>query len=336
MSHELSIREDGTAEMFCAGEPAWHQLGQNVSEAPDWKGAMIEAHLNWEVQKRQLEYQGKPVDAWGTFRLDTNTFLGQVGPDYQPIQNKDNFKFTNALLQTGDVKYESAGALFGGKRVWVLARIPQDIRIKGTDDITKNYFLFSNRHDGFYSAIGKLSNTRVVCNNTLQMALSEKSDLIRIRHTATSEQQFAEAQQLLLATQHQIKDLDGLMNVLAKTQLDMPSVGEIIKNVYPNIKENVQDQNKARNVLNMFEDNDNNAFPKERGTAYNLLNAFTKYEDHFSSARIANVDETEQQARARKAMFGIGDVFKFQVLTAITRTLHEKSLASFDTAIVTL
>ncbi len=335
MSHEVS-QVNGVTEMFCAGKPAWHKLGQNVQDAPDWKEAMNLSHLNWHVRKEQLEFNGKKVDAWGTFRADTSEFLGQVGPDYQPIQNKESFQFTNALLQSGDVKYESAGALFGGKRTWCLARIPQDIRIAKTDDITKNYFLFTNRHDGHNSAIGKLSGTRVVCNNTLQVALQGSGDLIKIRHTKTSEQQFKDAQELLLATQAQIKDLDGLMNVLAKTQLDMATIGEIIKGVYPDIKENVQEQNKARNVLEIFEDNDNNTFPSERGTAYNLLNAFTKYEDHFASARISDVSEDEDTARARRAMFGVGDVLKFQILSTITKTLHEKSLASFDTSIVTL
>ncbi len=331
----MEKNQNGEYEMFCAGQPAWHHLGQNVKEAPNWQEAMKLAHLDWYVQKRQLEYAGQKIDAWGNFRADSNKFLGAVGPAYEPIQNVKGFEFTNTLLQSHQVKYESAGALFGGQRIWLLARIPTDIRIAGTDDITKNYFLFMNRHDGINSAVGKMCNQRVVCNNTLQMALKEDTSTIKIRHTKTQKEQFTEAEQLMLASTDQIKDMDSLMNTLAKVQLDITSIGSIIKTVYGKLDESVQEQNKARNVLEIFEDNDKNAFPTQRGTAYNLLNAFTKYEDHFSSARVA-ANEDEKKARARKAMFGIGETFKFQVLTAITNHLHKNQLASFDTNIVKL
>jgi phage/plasmid-like protein (TIGR03299 family) len=335
MAHDLEQNHNGEYEMFVAGEPAWHHLGTNVKEALTWKDAVKTAGLDWYVQKHQLQFKGQNVDVWGTFRADSGKFLGAVGPDYAPIQNVKGFEFTNTLLQSHDVKYESAGALGGGKKIWLLARIPKDIRIAGTDDVTKNYFLFTNPHDGSRAAIARTCNTRVVCNNTLQCAMKEKGDIIRIRHTKSNEEQMKAAKALMDGTLAQLTDLDSLLNVLAKTQLDMNSIQGIIRKVYKDIENNVQDQNKARTVLELFEDNDKNAFPSQRGTAYNLLNAFTKYEDHFSSARIT-AQENEQQARARKAMFGIGDVLKYQVLTAITQTIHENKLAKIDTNLVTL
>lgn len=335
MAHDLEQNQNGEYEMFVAGEPAWHHLGKNVEKAVTWKDAMKLAGLDWYVQKRQLQYKGKDVEAWANFRADSGKFLGAVGPDYQPIQNVKGFEFTNTLLRSHNVKYESAGVLGGGTKIWLLAQIPKEIRIAGTDDITKPYFLFMNPHDGSRAAIARTVNKRVVCNNTLQVALKEQGDVIRIIHTGAQENQIKDAQSLMDNTLNQLDDFNKLLNTLAKIQLDMKSVGDIVKKVYKNIEESVQEQNRARMVLEIFEDNDNNAFPKQRGTAYNLLNAFTKYEDHFSSARLT-VQENEQQARARKALFGIGDVLKFQVLTAITQTIHENSLAKIDTNIVTL
>jgi len=335
MSHEISVTEKGIAECFTVGDPAWHRLGANVKQAVTWKEAIKLAHLDWMVEKHQLEYKGKPVNAYGTFRADSGDFLGAVGPDFQPIQNPECFNFVDTILQAdGGAHYETAGALFNGRKVWVLARIPKDIRISGTDDITKNYYLFMNPHYTG-SAIGRICSTRVVCNNTLQIAMREQGSIIRIRHTKNSEEQFQEAIKLVTACTEQIKDLDSLMNVLAKVQLNSKEIGQIIKMVYTKLDESVQEQNKAREVLEIFEDNDNNAFPSQRGTAYNLLNAFTKYEDHFVSSRKIG-EETEDQARARKAMFGLGDVMKFQVLTAITKTIHENSLAKFDTNLISL
>lgn len=331
MTHAISITEEGQAEMFVAGKPAWHHLGQNVEKAVDWREAMKLAHLDWMVRKEQLTFDNTPVQAWGTFRADNKMFLGSVGPDYEPIQNKHAFDFVDTILRAeGKAHYESAGALFGGKKIWCLAKLPSEIRIKGTDDVSKTYLLFFNPHDGSRAAISKVTSTRVVCNNTLQTALRKEGTFCRIIHNKTTEEQFKAAKEFLLTTSAEISDLNSLLNALAGVKLDMPSMKKILELVYPKILDNVQDQNKARTILELYEDNDNNAFPSQRGTAYNLLNSFTKYTDHFASARLI-VGEDETKARARKAMFGIGEVLKFQVLQTITKVCAENSLIKVNT-----
>lgn len=331
MAHNISINKNtGQAEVFTAGKPAWHKLGANVDKTVTWEKAMELAGLNWQVQKRQLQEGGRNVPAWGTFRQDTNQFLGSVGSDWEPIQNKEAFDFVDTILQAKNgAHYETAGALGTGERIWCLARVPEDIRVG--DDVSQSYFLFTNPHK-IGSAVAKLTSTRVVCSNTLSIALKDGSNgIIKIRHTPNKDEQMKVAEGFMMDSIKHIKDLSGLMNALAKHKLTMPELQDVLKTTFTKLEESSVQQNKARRVLELYESNDNNKFPSQRGTAYNLLNAFTNYIDHETSVRPA-MDETEDQARARNAMFGIGEMLKFRLLNMIT----EKTAVSVNTDLLTL
>jgi hypothetical protein len=110
--------------------------------------------------------------------------------------------------------------------------------------------------------------------------------------------------------------------MLADIHLDMKTIQQIFLGVFSSLEENSTQQNKAARILELFEDNDGNAFPKIKGSAYAMFNAFTRYTDHHASARVSDDKETDENARARNAMFGIGEVFKFQILQAITHACY--------------
>src|SRR5262245_33923835 len=105
-------------------KPAWHNLGTVTGTWLNAEDAFKAAKLDWLVSKRQLEFQGIPVPAWGIFRDDTDDFLGAVGADYTPCQNVDGFAFIDAILGVAGAHYETAGALGRGERVWPLANLP--------------------------------------------------------------------------------------------------------------------------------------------------------------------------------------------------------------------
>jgi phage/plasmid-like protein (TIGR03299 family) len=325
MAHAITQRQDGSNEVFVAGAPAWHKLGINVQDAVTWREACKLAQLNWKVEKRQLlsPKDKRPVDAWGTFRSDNDYFLGAVGEKFLPTQIEEQFGFVDTLLQSKDgAHYESAGSIFGGKKVWCLARVPDDIRIKGTDDVSKTYLMFLNKTDGSGSDIAKFVSTRVVCWNTIQLALNEGGKEIRIPHVASNQEQKRKALEYLQSTHGVVKNVNALYNMLADIHLDMKTIQQIFLGVFSSLEENSTQQNKAARILELFEDNDGNAFPKIKGSAYAMFNAFTRYTDHHASARVSDDKETDENARARNAMFGIGEVFKFQILQAITHACY--------------
>lgn len=316
-------------------DPAFRKIGNDIANCATWEQAIKKSDLDWQVEKRQLEYKGEPVPAWGTFRLNPETkdlFLGAVGPDYTAIQNKDAFSFVDTIVNSeGGAHYEIAGHLYNSKRIWCLARLPEQLHIKGSDDVMLPYLLFHNRHDGKNSAMVKLTNTRPVCSNTLNMALKGAGAFLKIYHYKNAKQKLEEAQKAFGEIKGEITDLNTLLNTLAAHKLTMPQLQEILNGTFKELETSAVQQNKARRILELYEDNDGNAFPSQRGTAYNLLNAFTNFVDHESSVRQIET-ETIDQARARSALFGIGEVLKFQILQLIT----QKTAVSLNSQLISI
>ncbi|HWE93085.1 MAG TPA: DUF932 domain-containing protein [Tepidisphaeraceae bacterium] len=200
MAHELSITADGQAEAFFALMPAWHGLGTVVDEAPNSAAAIKLAHLEWEVAQQpiytdsaQQTLAGGPdkaqVAGWtANVRKDTGEVLGVVTDRYRPVQNMEAFSFCDGLLADGIIKYESAGAMRGGKVIWLLARMPERTDEVAEGDTLQCYILFTNTHDGSRAALVLPTSVRVVCMNTLRLALGKgRKNALRIRHTGEIE-----------------------------------------------------------------------------------------------------------------------------------------------------
>jgi phage/plasmid-like protein (TIGR03299 family) len=355
MAHNITQRADGTAEVFVAGAPAWHHLGTNVQGLQKWDEAIRLAGLDWKVEKRPL-YERLPVDPVfdpslvvpefrevpdrGIFRTDNGKFLASCTPDWEPIQNDKPFDVVDSLIAAcneggkTEAWFESAGSLFGGVKTWCLAKLPEEIRIKGTDDVMRNYLLALNSHKPGQSLILKCVNTRVVCWNTVLMGLAETGKMIRIFHRPNAQENIEHAKKMLSTIQGKIKDLGVVMNILAETQASTDTIREVVFSAFPKVESSIVTQEKVAQIFGLFESNDNNAFPSERGTAFALMNAFTNFSDHKTNVRPGK-DETEAQARSRAALFGVGETFKFGVLQAIVTTLAKNGLASFPDNSVT-
>ena len=152
MAHELEINADGSARMFYSGETPWHGLGTKVLEVQTAEKALKLGGLDWLVEKVPAWDQlpdGEFVQVPGGFyvrRTEDNKILGRVGGDYNPIQNVEAFTFFDQLVDSGEAKYETAGSLFGGKKIWLTAQIGDTFDVCGED--YKGYLLISNTHDG--------------------------------------------------------------------------------------------------------------------------------------------------------------------------------------------
>jgi phage/plasmid-like protein (TIGR03299 family) len=324
MAHNLMQNADGSYAFFSAngkhGLP-WHKLGQKVNDAQNWQSAMKLAGLDWTVEKQNLfDINGNPLQAWGTFR-DGNIFLGVVGAGYEPIQNQYAFDFIDTLLEAEDGShYESAGALGNGERIWALARIPYDITIKGTDDKSESYLLFTTAHDGSMSAISKITSVRVVCNNTLSQAMGKDSNaIIKVKHTKNAEVRLNEAKKLMSNVRQDIDTLSDKLNELALRKVNADSFTTVMSRLFPDFQDSTQKKKQIAEIAMLFESNDNNAIPEIRGTAYNLLNSFTEYTDHNRSMRQTSSKQgmTEVEIRSESALFGTGEAFKQKAIDAI-------------------
>ena len=192
---------NGRVSVMIAGEPAWHGLGTRVADAVNSADAMRLANLEWQVDKRQLHFEHANCfnisdDDFALVRRDTGRRLAHVGPRYQVIQNGDGFSFLDGVLEQFGAKYETAGAIHGGKKIWCMARMPgQAFAINGIDTV-EPYVLFTNSHGGeaawcFPTAI------RTVCANTFRTAGIGKKKGICIRHVGDMRSKIAAAQRAL-------------------------------------------------------------------------------------------------------------------------------------------
>ena len=233
MSHRIQV-EDGKASMMYVGQPPWHGLGQGLDSPATAEEAIQAAKLDWEVRKQPVyawgdafayPVEGKfavvPVDRWGQ---DDCPVFGIVGPDYRPLQNREAFQFFDPIVGEGAAIYQTAGALGDGERVWILAKLPEDIKV-ADGDITKKYLLLSNSHDGTSSVQIKFTPVRVVCWNTLTMALS-KGPTIRVGHTPALKQRLARARDalhLINAHYQRIEESFHAMAKVKRTNLGCPN-----------------------------------------------------------------------------------------------------------------
>lgn len=148
----------------------WHGLGTPVRGAADSEEALVKSGLLWAVEKQPVSVGGRQVPGYtATVRSADGSVLGVVSDRYQPVQNREAFAWTAALLGEG-MRYESAGSLRGGRRVWLLARLQEPAMLAGDEALT--YLVFSNSHDGSGAVKVALTPVRVACANTLAWAMS--------------------------------------------------------------------------------------------------------------------------------------------------------------------
>lgn len=191
MAHNLSIRQDGTVEFAFTGDRnrVWHGLGQQVEdyEVDDLTCWMDKAGMDWTAETSPVEF-ATPVgmatssDHKVIYRSDSQDVLGVVGSKYNVVQPQEILGFFSDLIHLHDMKLSTAGCLFGGKRFFALAEMGKDFKLNGYDEI-EGHLLLVTSLDGSLATTAKFVSTRVVCNNTLTIAMGEsKGSLVKTSH----------------------------------------------------------------------------------------------------------------------------------------------------------
>lgn len=218
--------------MFSVREKPWHGLGTVVSEAPKSAEALRLAGLDWKVIQASIyTNQGEKVDGYRVnMRSTDRQVLGVVTDRYKVIQNDEAFAFTDELLGAG-VRYETAGSLQEGRKVWLLARLPREFIIAG--ERISPYLVFSNTHDGSGAVRVCVTPIRVVCNNTLNLALSTASRSFSMVHTGDIRGKIAEAKETLFMADKYMENLGKEFEKLRKQRVTDQQVKEYIEMLLP-------------------------------------------------------------------------------------------------------
>ena len=237
--------------MFYTREKPWHGLGVMVHEAPTSADALILAGLDWRVIQKSIETEdGIAISGFrANIRETDNKVLGVVTDRYKVVQNNEAFAFTDSLLGEG-VTYETAGALQEGRRTWLLAKLPQRYIISG-DEITP-YLVFMNSHDGLGAIKVAVTPIRVVCQNTLNLALSTAKRTWSMNHTGDIEGKLEEARYTLLYADKYMGELGRAIDRLNHIKLSDRQVYEYIDALFPLTDTPTEQQKK--NLMRLKED----------------------------------------------------------------------------------
>lgn len=272
--------------MFYVRETPWHGLGTRVLNAPSSKEALKLAGLDWKVNQQPIFTGGEEISGYkANVRSTDGKVLGVVTDKYRVISNEEAFAFTDALLGEG-VRYETAGSLFGGRRIWLLAHMPHEYMIFG--EWISPYLVFSNTHDGSGAVRVALTPVRVVCNNTLNLALVAAKRSWSMIHTGDITKKMQEARDTLFMAEKYMDHLGKEFEKLRKVQLPDKQVLEYIEQLLP-VKEDVTPQQR-RNINRLREDMKMRYFDapdlQETGkNAYRFINAISDFATHADPLR---------------------------------------------------
>lgn len=259
--------------MFYVRETPWHGLGVKVEEAPNSEEAIRLAGLDWTVEPQKVFAENGNEIPWAVanVRSSDGKALGLVSGRYKIVQNAEAFKFTDNLIG-GGVKYETAGSLFGGSKVWLLAKMPE---MKVAGDAVAPYLCFTNTHDGSGAVRACMTPIRVVCNNTLNIALKDATRSWSTRHIGNIQERIEEAQATLFAAHEYMEALDRKAQEYANTDISNKRLAEIIGKLFPmnedaseRVKENIIKQQNAFLTAYGMPD-----IKKFQGTVWGVINA---------------------------------------------------------------
>ena len=284
--------------MFYVRTAPWHGLGTRVLEAPTSSAALSLAGLDWSViQKPLLTVDGIPVPGFkANLRETDNQILGVVTDRYKVVQNRDAFAFTDELLGEG-VTYETAGSLQNGRRTWILAKLPQRYIISG-DEIAP-YLVFMNSHDGTGAIKAAMTPIRVVCQNTLNLALSTAKRSWSTIHTGNIHGKLQDARNTLLYADRYMAELGKTIDKLNQQKLSDRQVLEYIDALFP-MQEGISEI-QEKNILKMKEDMKIRYFDAPDlehvgKNAYRFINAVSDFATHARPLR--------ERSNYRESLFG--------------------------------
>lgn len=273
--------------LFSVRETPWHGLGTIVSEAPTSADAIKLAELDWEVHSKPIyDMFGQPINGFvANTRDKDNSILGIVSDKYKVVQNAEAFEFTDSLITDSEVRYETAGSLRNGKQVWLLAKMPEQ---KILDDAFDPFICFTNTHDGTGAIKVCMTPIRVVCQNTLNLALRKAKRSWSTKHMGDMVSKLNEAKLTLGMADKYMHELNNSAEQLVERKLYEEELNQIINELFPidTEKDSVRKVNNMMQLRNEFyrcyEMPDIKQF---QNTAWGAVNAMSDMVGHMTPAR---------------------------------------------------
>ena len=336
MAHELET-QNGVASFASFREPAWHNLGTVFDTEKNTSEMLVAANLNnWNVRLEDLEIPASLVsDKSYQYVVRTNPtdktqtdVLGIVGERYVPLQNEDLFSFGDNILDGGG-RWETAGSIRGGRVVFGSLALERETVLdpNGVADVVKTYLLINTSHDGSIAIQASITPVRVVCANTLNVALNRtrKKDGVKqsfkIRHTQTAEGKITVARQALGMANSYMDEFDKMAHAMIAKEISAKDFNDIILAAYPKPDKDTKGavkkwENKVDMINDIYTGEYNGMIS---GNAWGAFNALTERLDWYRSARGGN---SESMFAAASGFDPAINAEKNRLLTVVQNTLQ--------------
>ena len=278
----MDYQKTSTDSLFVTRKPAWHGLGTAIENAPTSADALHISGLDCQVIQAPVQW----MDEVGTLRVDDSfkvnyredngNLLGVVSKDYTVVQNNEAFSFTDYLLGEG-VQYETAGSLKGGRATWVLAKMPEQRILQ---DAFSPYLLFMNGHDGMRAVTVCMTPVRVVCWNTVNLALRSAKQKWSFKHTANVHSRLTMAKETMGQASTYMQALEKRSEQLATIKVSPVEFNRFTEMLFPKTGNPISDNKSVMNIerfLNCYYAPDLANFT---GTAYGFMMAVADYASH--------------------------------------------------------
>lgn len=319
MAHQIE-------NMAYIGTTPWHGLGSRLTEKQPLEVWQREAGMDWQIQESPVHFKADAIGHLGSihsfpeqkvlFRSDTKAPLSVVSQRYQVVQPREVLEFYRDLTERSGYELETAGVLKGGRKLWALARTGQSTALKG-NDVVNGYLLLATSCDGTLATAATPTTIRVVCNNTLTIAINRASQAIKVPHSTRFDPRTVKQQ--LGITVSQWDDFMYRMRTLAARPVKDHETKAYLRSVLCEVQNDkpeptgLSNERALNKVLSMYEGHGRGAeLESAKGTAWGLLNSVTEYVDHERRAR-------SNEYRMDAAWFGQGAVIKQRALDTALR-----------------
>ncbi len=317
MAHQLA----STNDMAYIGDTPWHGLGNPLPKHQPIEIWQQQANMNWQINEAQVRFMSDAVGNLGTihsfpeqkvlYRSDTKEALSVVSQRYHVVQPREVLEFYRDLTEISGFELETAGILKGGRKFWALARTGQSAALKG-NDIVHGYLLLATSCDGTLATTATPTTIRVVCNNTLTIALNGASQAIKVPHSTCFDPQAVKQQMGIAVSQWDafMYRMRTLAERKVKSHEAMNYFLRVLCDVQPGNAEmsGLVNERALKKVQSLYDGQGRGAeLEAAKGTAWGLVNAVTEYVDHERRAK-------SPEYRMDSAWFGYGAGIKQRAL----------------------
>ncbi|MDF1629128.1 MAG: DUF932 domain-containing protein [Alcanivoracaceae bacterium] len=305
-------------QMAYVGRTPWHGLGNKLPEQQPLEVWMEQAGLDWTIHETPVRFINGNKGRLGEilsfddhkvlYRSDTHDPLSVVSQRYQVVQPREIMEFYRDLTEKSGFELETAGSLKGGRKIWALAKTGQSGVLKGSDR-TDAYILLATACDGTMATTAQFTSVRVVCNNTLSVALGGRAQSVKVSHRSVFDAEAVKKEMGISVSAWD--DFMYSLKALSERKVKQPEVEKFMRNLFQPHPYQVEQKTNERamvKVLSLFDGEGRGShLASSRSTAYGLLNAVTEFVDHERRARSSDY-------RLDSAWFGQGATLKARAL----------------------